>query len=382
MSSISSYLPTLGALLAYGTRTLAQAVQETPKPAPLDHHLSAPPDPKSELSTAPVLPPNTSLRSVSITLNNGTGLNIDRFAKLITPSNKPATSLSLHTVEINNSASAKTTGPDHGLHTAGLMPVWLENQGLIAGKRGAGVTFNGDKSDVVINAGLIAGGNGVALEMGGGDDVLIVRGGGRFDGTIDGGSGTNQVILDDTKGGHFNGANQMQHLWVGAGTWTLTGAVDSNQQGEVYSGATLINQSRIGGSMKVDAGGTYRGGTVGNLRVAGHLQLDPATQTQTRIKNDLHLEKQSTLGFTVGTGQAHRTLKVDNAANLGGGTLNIQVQNESDELLTRQLRIVNAKALEGQFGTVTSNLKTLTPELTYTPTGVFVGFKRKDPALA
>jgi len=120
------------------------------------------------------------------------------------------------------------------------------------------------------------------------------------------------------------------------------------------------------------------GGTVGNLHVAGTLLLDPATKTQTRIKNNLQLEKQSSLGFNVGMGETHSTLKVANTAALGGATLNIQVQNESDELLTRQLRVVDANTIDGQFGAVTSNLKNLAPELIYTPTAVYVGFKRKE----
>lgn len=378
MSSISSYFPSMGALLAYGTRTLAQAVQETPNPAPTDNKASIASALKSAFNKGPSLQPDASIRSVSITLNNGSGLDIDRFTKLISPPSKPEAPLSLRAIEINNSATAKTIGKDHGLHSSGVTPVWLENQGSIVGKNGAGVKLEGDKSDVVINAGLIAGSTGVALDMGGGNDLLVINGGSRFEGAIDGGSGTNQVILDDAKGGHFNGASQMQHLWVGTGTWTLTGAVDANQQGQVYSGATLINQSHIGGSMTVDAGGTYMGGTVGNLHVAGTLLLDPATKTQTRIKNNLQLEKQSSLGFNVGMGETHSTLKVANTAALGGATLNIQVQNESDELLTRQLRVVDANTIDGQFGAVTSNLKNLAPELIYTPTAVYVGFKRKE----
>lgn len=256
----------------------------------------------------------------------------------------------------------------------------LVNNGSIRGRNGYGVNLVGNFNDRVINNGLISGGNGVALNMGGGDDVLTVRGQARFRGEVDGGSGTNQVILDDIEGGMFNGARQVQHLDVTAGAWTLTGALEANQRGRVQSGATLINQSRIGGTVTVEQGATYAGGTVNELEVAGTLVLDPALKNQGRIKRDLNMTQGSTLALKVGQSETHSTLKVGNRASLGGATLSIQIEHESDELLNRQLRIVDAAQIEGRFERITSNLETLTPELIYTATGAFVSFKRKKPA--
>lgn len=255
----------------------------------------------------------------------------------------------------------------------------LNNQGKLLGLNGYGVKLIGDFDDFIINGGLIAGGNGIALDMGGGNDLLMLERASRFDGTVDGGSGINQVILNDPDGGQFEGAKQMQHLWVAAGTWTLTGTVDANTQGQVYDGATLINRSRIGGSMKIEPAGTYTGGTVGNLTVAGTLLSDP--QASTRIEKDLKMKHGSSLICNIGADETHSTLRVGNTAALGGATLNIEVQHESDALLNRQLRIVNAKRVEGEFGSITSNLKAFTPELIYTATGAFVAFKRKNTAV-
>ncbi|OAE11097.1 hypothetical protein AZH11_22530 [Pseudomonas simiae] len=255
----------------------------------------------------------------------------------------------------------------------------LINEGTLSGHNGYGMKLVGDFNDRVTNNGLISGANGVALDMGGGDDELTVRSGAHFEGKVDGGSGTNQVILDDARGGTFNGAIQMQHLRVSTGTWTLTGALDANQQGKVYSNATLVNQSRIGGSIEVEPDATYSGGTVDTLNVAGTLLLNPANKNRTRIKHDLQMGQGSTLTFTIGKGEAHNTLKVGNQANLDGATLTIHVEDENDELLTRQLRIVDAGQINGQFADISSNLKTLTPTLIYTPNGLFIGFKRKAP---
>jgi hypothetical protein len=290
--------------------------------------------------------------------------------------------------EIHNYTRGIIRGAHHGVlvDNGDLGPAaektLVINDGQIIGRNGYGVKMIGDFKDRIINSGLISGANGIALDMGGGNDTLIIKHGSRFEGSVEGGSGTNQTLLDDAKGGHFNGANQMQHLRVASGTWSLTGPMDSNREGKVHSGASLINQSRIGGSMRVEPGATYAGGLVTNLDVAGTLQLDPSTRSQTRIKHDLQMEKGATLAFTVGPDQAHSTLKVGNNANVSAATLNIQVEQESDDLLTRQLRVVDAKQVEGQFDGITSNLKTLEPELIYTPTGVFIGFKRKAPSVA
>ncbi|WP_411565954.1 hypothetical protein ACLIN3_00550 [Pseudomonas orientalis] len=262
-----------------------------------------------------------------------------------------------------------SAGPDAG-------STLLVNNGTITGRNGYGVKLIGDFNDRIINNGLISGANGVALDMGGGDDVLTVRSQARFSGEVDGGSGTNQVILDDSKGGTFNGARQVQQLDVNTGAWTLTGALDANLQGRVQSGATLINQSRIGGRVTVEQGATYAGGTVTELDVAGTLVLDPALKNQGRVKHDLNMTEGSTLVFNVGQGETHSTLKVGSRATLAGATLSIQVEYEDDELLNRQLRIVDAAQIAGRFERITSNLETLTPELIYTNTGAFVSFKR------
>lgn len=258
----------------------------------------------------------------------------------------------------------------------------LNNLGSIIGHQGFGVRLIGDFNDTVTTSGLISGGNGIALDMGAGDDDLTVRSGARFVGAVEGGSGTNRTLLDDPKGGTFDGARRMQHMQVCTGTWTLKGPMDDNQAGKVQSGASLINRSQIGGSMTVEQGATYTGGVVANLDVAGTLLLDPATRSQTRIKHDLRMDSGSSLAFNIAAGSAHSTLKVGDSANLAGAILTLQVEHESDALLTRQLRVVDAKQIKGQFAGITSNLKTLVPELIYTPTGAFIGFKRKTPASA
>ncbi|TFY89499.1 hypothetical protein DYL59_11235 [Pseudomonas kairouanensis] len=209
--------------------------------------------------------------------------------------------------------------------------------------------------------------------MGGGNDKLMVRSGSRIEGLVDGGEGINGAYLDDHAGGTFNGASRM-NLWVAKGEWALTGPITNSTMNQVYSGATLINQSSISGKTTVERGAIYSGGTADQLDVAGTLRMGPAT----RIDKDLIMRAGSTLAFTAG---ADGTVSVGNTANLGGATLSIQVPDEH-HLPSRPVRLLNAERIEGQFANVTSNLKNLIPVLTYKSHDVFVTFKPKEPTPA
>jgi len=383
MISTLSFFPPLGALFAQSANAFAEAA--TPPAAAPEPHTAPPTTPRSfghaarQASNGQL---DTNIVKVITTPNSPRrdGMNIDEIAGLTqTPSNLEKSHI-IKAVDIVNSPDVHINSPGHGLSSSGLTSVWLENRGSITAQSGTGVALKGEKADEVINHGLIAGGNGVALDMGGGDDLLVVKNGSRFKGEVDGGSGTNQVVLEDTKGGTFEGATRMQHLWVGKGAWELTGALHDNRHGKVYGDAALTNRSVIKGTLDIDAGGSYSGGTVDSLNVGGTLLLDPENTPRTRIRKDLHLKPGSTMAFKVGADQAHSTLKVGNTLTLDNATLKLDVQPESEALLTRQLRIADAASIKGTFSAVTSNLTTLEPELLYKPEGIFVGFKRKQSA--
>lgn len=378
------YIPSMGMLFAHGTQSLAAAVTPATPAEPPAH----PPAMSGELKTAHSQPSNGLLNTHTIKLMttpgsaSSHGMNIDHLAKLTQSDANLANPHLMTAVEIVNSPDVQIKAPVHGLVSSGLTSVWLDNRGGITGATGTGVKLDGNKADEVTNQGVITGGNGVALDMGGGDDLLIIKKGSRFNGEVDGGSGTNQVILDDAEGGTFEGATRMQHLWVGKGSWELTGALHANRQGKMYSDATLINRSGIKGTMDIEPGASYSGGNVDNLNVAGTLLLDPAITARTRITNDLNLKPGSSVNFKIGVDQQHSVLNVGNTLTLGNPTLHLDVQPESDELLKRQLPIAKATTIDGRFGAISSNLTTLEPELIYTPKGIFVEFKRKEsPAI-
>lgn len=318
-------------------------------------------------------PLNHAYSGGSSELASGKEYNADNLARIIakpTPSAEPF--VSLRAVELNLPKGKIREGDENGLSSSGIRPTWLENHGSLIGLNGAGVKLGGNQNDEVDNAGLIQG-KTVALDMGGGNDTLMVRSGSRIEGLVDGGEGINGAYLDDHAGGTFNGANRM-NLWVAKGEWTLSGPIKNSEMNQVYSGATLINQSSISGKTTVERDATYSGGTASQLDVAGTLRMGPAT----RIDKDLNMQAGSTLAFTPG---ADETVSVGNCAKLSGATLNIQVPDENN-LPSRPVRLLNAERIEGQFANVTSNLKNMIPVLTYKAHDVFVTFKPKEPTPA
>ncbi|WP_249678866.1 autotransporter outer membrane beta-barrel domain-containing protein [Pseudomonas abieticivorans] len=249
---------------------------------------------------------------------------------------------------------------DDGSDGPGVAATYLENHGTIQGLAGFGVKFVGEYADTVVNDGLISGSNGLALSLGGGNDTLILRSGSRFDGLVDGGSGYDSVILDDARGGSFGASQNFEWLNVSQGTWTLTGLGDFSDGGEVASGAKLINQGSIAGTLTVDSGGVYAGGgRVGNLTLASG----------------------ATLAFAVSADGSSTPVQVTGTANLNGATLAIN-PSPGEYPWQNHYAVLQAGSVNGTFAKVTSDYAFLTPTLSYTPTQVDLEYDRNDIAFA
>ena len=230
---------------------------------------------------------------------------------------------------IYNALGARVSGAnnavlvDDGSDGSGLAATTLINNGTIQGQDGFGVKFVGEFEDVVFNNGLISGSNGQALDLGGGNDRLTLGSASRFDGLVDGGSGYDRVSLDDPAGGRLGNSRNFEWLDVKSGSWTLTSQNDFSDGGEIFSGARLINQGAILGSLTVDEGGIYAGGgSVGNLLVNGTLQTSPQLGTAT-ITHDLTLGSGATLAYGVNADGSSAPVQVGGTAHLNGATLAI-----------------------------------------------------------
>ncbi|WP_445180401.1 autotransporter outer membrane beta-barrel domain-containing protein [Pseudomonas sp. McL0111] len=286
---------------------------------------------------------------------------------------------------IHNASGALISGAnaailvDDGSGGSGVGATTLENFGTIQGLDGFGVKFVGEFADSVINGGTISGSNGLALDLGGGNDSLTLKNGSRFVGVVDGGSGYDQVVMDDAAGGSFGASRNFEWLEVKQGAWTLTGSGDFSDGGAVRNGATLINQGGIAGTLTVDAGGVYAGGgSVGNLNVNGTLRTNTSLG-QATIVQDLNMGSASTLAYGVNADGSSAPVIVGGTANLNGSTLAINPGTGTYPWQS-QYTVLQAARVNGTFGTVTSDYAFLTPTLAYTPTQVDLTYTRNDVA--
>ena len=268
---------------------------------------------------------------------------------------------------------------DDGSGGSGLAATTLENFGTLQGLDGFGVKFVGEFADSVINGGTISGSNGLALDLGGGNDSLTLRNGSRFVGVVDGGSGDDRLVMDDAAGGSFGTSRHFEWLEVKQGAWTLSGNGDFSDGGAIRNGATLINLGGIAGSVTVDAGGVYAGGgSVGNLLVNGTLQTNTGLGTAT-ITHDLTMGSGSTIAYGVNADGSSAPIIVGGTANLNGATLAVNPGSGTYPWQS-QYTVLQAANVNGTFGKVTSDYAFLTPTLAYTPTQVDLTYTRNDVA--
>jgi len=270
---------------------------------------------------------------------------------------------------------------DDGSDGAGVAASTLINYGTIEGLNGFGVTFVGEFDDTVYNNGLISASNGLALDMGGGNDTLILGSASRFVGVVDGGSGIDRVVMDDAAGGSFGNSRNFEGLDVKSGNWTLTSQGDFSEGARVFDGARLINQGAISGTVTVDAGGVYAGGgSAGHMQVNGTLQTSTSLGSAT-ITHDLTLSNGATLAYGVNPDGSSAPVHVGGTATLNGATLAVQAGSGTYPWLSRYT-VLNAGAINGTFGTVTSDYAFLTPTLAYNPTRVDLTYARNDVAFS
>lgn len=268
---------------------------------------------------------------------------------------------------------------DDGSGNSGLAATTLENFGSIEGLNGFGVKFVGEFADSVINAGTISGSNGLALDLGGGNDNLTLRNGSRFIGVVDGGSGTDRVLMEDARGGSFGASRHFEWLDVRQGAWTLTGSGDFSDGGAVRNGATLINHGGIAGTLSIDAGGVYAGGgSVGSLNVNGTLRTDTSLGRATIVR-DLTLGNAATLAYGVNADGSSAPVIVGGVANLNGATLAVNPGSGTYPWQSHYT-VLQAAQVNGTFSQVSSDYAFLTPTVAYTPTQVDLTYTRNDVA--
>lgn len=126
----------------------------------------------------------------------------------------------------------------------------ISNAGTIRGNSAEGILLVGDFADTLSNSGTIIGGNGVAVDMGGGNDTLNLSPSGSFTGIVNGGAGDDRIVLGSTSASAtFNPGNfvNFERLTVD-GRWTVTAPLNFS------GGVTFANGAQLTGDASAFTG--------------------------------------------------------------------------------------------------------------------------------
>ncbi|MFZ3283077.1 autotransporter outer membrane beta-barrel domain-containing protein [Pseudomonas sp.] len=220
--------------------------------------------------------------------------------------------------------------------------------------------------------------NGVSLQLGEGDDLLVINNGARWNGRLDGGAGINGLLLNGTEGGEIGETRNFSSLRVARGLWTLSHEFSGDA--DVQSGAALVNSGSIGG-VTVDKGAVFGGsGHVANLYVGGSL-LASQLHGAPKIQGDLVFDKGAILSYGVSADGGSDPVVVKGTATLGGAQVQVYGKPGVYAINTEHL-ILTADTIEGEFGEVTTNLAYMTPTLSYEKQKVNLNYTRSGVALA
>ncbi|WP_434594186.1 autotransporter domain-containing protein [Pseudomonas sp. R4-83] len=211
------------------------------------------------------------------------------------------------------------------------------------------------------------------------NDLIRLKDGASFTGRLDGSEGDNFLFLDATEGGALKDTRNFNGLVVANGAWTSSSKGDFKEGVLVQGGTALTNLGSIKGDVYVDNGGSFAGkGAVTNLHVDGLLTVNGLLGAP-RVKGDLRLTPTAELAYEV-TPSGSQTIKVDGTAALAGATLNI-VAASGEYPQSRQYKIIEAGAVEGEFGSIRNNLAFMTATPQYNKKSVGLTYARNDVAL-
>ena len=241
------------------------------------------------------------------------------------------------------------------------------------------------------------------------NDLVIVSQNGKFPGSVDGGGGTNILQLDAANHPTLAQTRNFQALHVTKGEWehtgnfagwgviepetTLTNTGHINGQIGVLGmfdnkgvvannviveqGASMSNSGAVNGAAHVLEKASFSGnGSVGFLSVAGQLKVGPEVGAPS-ISGDLELLKGAELIYGIDAAGASATVNVAGTARLNDATLRIDAVQVED-MGTSEHTVIRAGAIEGEFGTVISNLTFMTATPHYSGTEVGLTYARND----
>jgi autotransporter-associated beta strand protein len=178
--------------------------------------------------------------------------------------NAPAISIAGgSSVTVGGRVSASGAGSSAILYQAGSgtgVTISVLSGDVVEASQAPAITGTGADVDLSI-AGRVAGGSASqpAIALGSGNDRVTIFTGAAVTGTIDGGTGTDQLALTGSGNGTLSGTANFEALAVNSGNWTASGAQSYATAATIGAGAMLTG-SITTPSYTVAAGGTLTSG--------------------------------------------------------------------------------------------------------------------------
>jgi outer membrane autotransporter protein len=351
----------------------------------------------------------------AVSLVNGASRTVNNSGLIQSNDSGLAAGVAIQNGTVVNNAGGRILGAYNGVWANGLGPTSITNAGLIEASRAAfasgapGSAIEADGGGTIVNSGIIrsTSSNGTdvgilfrgpgsitnsgtigsldgglaILFQGNGTHTLALDTGSVLNGNVQGGTGTDNLILDGTGTETISRFINFETLAMRGTDWTLTGAgsfatgvtVESgvlrvngaltSPTISVLSGGTLGGVGTIAGTTTIASGGTIAPGNgIGTLNLAGNITFAPGSIYQVEAN---------------AAGQADK-ITATGAATIQGGTVRVLAGAGTYAPATTYTILTATGGRTGQFSEVTSNLAFLAPSLSYDPNNIYLTLTRNS----
>ena len=252
--------------------------------------------------------------------------------------------------------------------------------------QGFGTAIVAGNGTTIMNAGEICssvsddtdsceGASDVAIELAGGTNTLTLRSGSHIHGDVQGGTGTDTLVLEET-GTEDSRFLDFEALVMRGDDWTLD-AAGPFETVAIESG-NLVLGGTLGGVLTVGPLGQLGGtGTVGDTVVEGTIAPGDSIGTLTVDGDYTHRAGAVYAAEVNAAGEGDR-IAVTGAATLEGGTVLVTAEPGDYRRLTRYTIVQAAGGVTGQFDSVTVDLAFLEPTLAYDEDTITLSLSRND----
>ncbi|MBI1218017.1 MAG: autotransporter domain-containing protein [Rhodobacteraceae bacterium] len=324
---------------------------------------------------------------------------------------------------LTNTATGTISGTFNGVYTSASGVLTFTNDGLIqstgasSSARAVEATGGGTfvntgtitsassdglylaRAGTVTNSGTITGAVNAISFAGNYARTLTLDTGSVLNGLVQGGSGTDDLVLQGTgseDGGKFRA---FETLTMQGAAWTLTGtgsfATGATVQAgtltlagslatpltTVNAGGVLTVDGSVGGATLAATGGRVQGtGTLGAVTVAAGGTLAPGdaagAMATLATTGTVTFDSGALYEVDVDASGAADLVSGTGGATLTGGTVDVRAVAGSYAPATQYTILTDTGGVSGSFATATSNLAFLSPVLSYTPTDAILTLNR------